>query len=340
MSKPYTYQVTTQADSKIKVVVKSTKAEYDRYKDMAYTELAKDVKLPGFRPGKAPRAQVESKIANELFSATVKKLLSNTAAEIIDTEGLNPLTQLDYDLTKASDTEIEFTFEFTNYPEIKLGDFSKLSFGTELVKVEEKEIDEVIQNLFTAKDAKEKVKIEDVSEEMVAGLKMEGVSTVAELRKHIEKRLQDMKQSQADNVALEKLIEAAVEQSTIPVPEVLVEDTVERQVHDYIHKIEDLGMDPDEFLKAQGKSRDSLKDEKKEAAKKQIQQELLMTEIVRHYKVMPTPEDIEKELNSISDPQMKAEYDSPAGRRYITSVLIQRRALDKLKEVAKVKKAK
>lgn len=334
MSKDYTYEIKRLPESEIEVKVKAGSEVYAKHKEDTYQKLAAGVTLPGFRAGKAPRPQIEAKIANELFSGTIKTLLSNVAAEIIDTEGLNPLTQLDYDLTKASDTQIEFSFKFVNYPDIKLGDFSKLKFSPELVEVTEAEIDEVISNLFTAKDAKDKVKPAEVTPEMVAKLNLTGVSTVAELRESIETRIKQMKQSQADNVAIQKLLKEAVSKSKIPVPQSVLAETTKRQVDSYVNRIKELKMDVEEFLKAQGKTLEQLTKEKEEEAKTQIEEELLMNEIAKHYNVMPKAEDIDAEIAAITDPQIQAQYTTESGRRYIASVLVQQRALGKLKELA------
>lgn len=364
MAKPYTYKVTQTEGSKTKVEVTADASEFQKYEEMAYDELAPNVKIPGFRAGKAPKAQIQGRIANDLFSTAVKKLLSNIAAEIIDEEDMNPLTQLNYDLTKASDAGVEFTFEFINYPDVSLGDFSKLKFSPEMIKVEDKEIDEVIGNLFSAKkdntpeaqvakgedtkeeadtkdenktDKKDEKEIKDLTDEMVVDLEIDGVKTVSELRVHIEARLKEIKQRSADSKELENLIDAAIEASDIPVPEEIVHESAHRQIDEYIARIEGLGgnINVDEFLKAQGKDRDKLHEEKMQSAKKQLERELLMTEIVRKYELMPTPEDIENELNLIQDSETKAQYDTPEGRRYIVSVLIQQRAVEKLKELAK-----
>ena len=48
--------------NKVKVVVEVEEAEFDKELDAAFRRLAKDVRLPGFRPGKAPRKVLEARI--------------------------------------------------------------------------------------------------------------------------------------------------------------------------------------------------------------------------------------------------------------------------------------
>ncbi len=48
--------------NKVKVQVEVEEAEFDKDLDAAFTRLAREVRLPGFRPGKAPRKVIEARI--------------------------------------------------------------------------------------------------------------------------------------------------------------------------------------------------------------------------------------------------------------------------------------
>lgn len=329
MAQNYTYKVAKEKDNLVKVTVKADKELYAESKQRAYTKLAADVKIPGFRPGKAPQQKIEAKIGNDLFSETIKVLLSETAAKIIDTEELNPVTTLDYDITKASDDGVEFVFSFTQYPEVKLGDLTKVKLQVKPEPVADNEIDDVIKNLFPRKEGEA---VTEITSEMIKSAGIDNVSDMAGLRQEISTRLTEIKYQQAESTAMEEAIVDAVKLSNITVPQVLIDQAITRLVDDYIAKIESLNMNVDEFLTAQNKDMEKLRAEKAAEAKAQIERELLLTEITRHYQLMPTAEDIDHELSHI-DEENRSKYDNYEGRRYIMSVLIQRRALMKLQEL-------
>lgn len=337
MDKEYTYKVKKAEESKVTVEVKVQPSLYKNYQEQAYNELAPSVKIAGFRAGKAPRAQIESKISSDLFSRALKLVITNVAAEIVDTEELNPATQLAYDVSKVSDGDgVEFKFEFTNYPEVKLGDLSKLTYPKQDIKIEDAEVDQVITNLFKQTEGESKdVELKNITNEMVLSLGLPGVNDLDSLRAEIAHRLTHMKEDSAEADMLSKVVEDAVNLSDIPTPKALVEDVAKRVYDEYIERIEKLQVNVDEFLTAQGKSRDALRLEKEAEAAAQIKRELLFSEIVRKYELIPTAEEIEKEITSITDPEIRESYDNFEGRRYIASVLIQRRALQKLKELAR-----
>ncbi len=51
--------------NKVKFTVEVEEAEFDKDLDAAFKSLAKEVRLPGFRPGKAPRKVIEARIGSE-----------------------------------------------------------------------------------------------------------------------------------------------------------------------------------------------------------------------------------------------------------------------------------
>ena len=55
--------------NKVKVSVEITEAEFDRDLDQAFKKIAKEVRLPGFRPGKAPRKVLEARIGTDAARA-------------------------------------------------------------------------------------------------------------------------------------------------------------------------------------------------------------------------------------------------------------------------------
>jgi FKBP-type peptidyl-prolyl cis-trans isomerase (trigger factor) len=107
--------------------------------------------------------------------------------------------------------------------------------------------------------------------------------------------------------------------------------------HEYLHRIEDLNVDVDDFLKAQGLDRDKLAEQKTEEAKQKLQAEILLNQIAKEHELFPKIGAIQAEIEAITDPESRARLDTDAGRRYILSVMINRNSIDQLKKLAKGK---
>jgi trigger factor len=180
----------------------------------------------------------------------------------------------------------------------------------------------------------------EVTDEMAKELGVEGVKTVKELEERIRTQLTTMKENEAESKYETELLQAAVKLSNVPLPDALVDQQAAYLVDDYLARVSQLGVDIDGFLQAQGTSIEQIRDQKRDQAKQKLAQELVMNEIVKKYELTPEPEEIEKEINSIADPEVRNSYDNYQGRRYVLSVLIQRNSVQKLRELAGDKKAK
>jgi FKBP-type peptidyl-prolyl cis-trans isomerase (trigger factor) len=353
MAAGYTYKIQKGKDYKVDVEVEITPERFHQLIDSTYERLAKDVKLPGFRGGKAPRAQIEAKLGTQLLSETVKDAVPVIASEIVDGEKLSPITTLEYDVKEVGPTGIvKFSFSFTSYPEIKLGDLSKIKVPAPSFEVTEKDMQEVMGRLFKQPShdhdhdhsdpnhVHEEEKPVEVTDEMAKELGVEGVKTVKELEERIRTQLTTMKENEAESKYETELLQAAVKLSNVPLPDALVDQQAAYLVDDYLARVSQLGVDIDGFLQAQGTSIEQIRDQKRDQAKQKLAQELVMNEIVKKYELTPEPEEIEKEINSIADPEVRNSYDNYQGRRYVLSVLIQRNSVQKLRELAGDKKAK
>src|SRR5579862_6749514 len=51
--------------NKVKVSVEVDEAEFERAVDAAFRKIAREVRIPGFRPGKAPRRILEARLGKE-----------------------------------------------------------------------------------------------------------------------------------------------------------------------------------------------------------------------------------------------------------------------------------
>ena len=56
----------TLEDNRVKLVVEVDEAEFDSAVDAAFKRIAKEVRMPGFRPGKAPRRLLEAQFGHQV----------------------------------------------------------------------------------------------------------------------------------------------------------------------------------------------------------------------------------------------------------------------------------
>lgn len=130
-------------NGKAKVVVEIDKPEFEQALNKAYAKCRKDIMLPGFRKGKAPRKMVES-----MYGATVfyEDAVNEIFPEIYTTAIVDQqLKAVGSPSVSNMDTPDEggmvLTIETELYPEVTLGQYKGIEVPKREVKVEESEVD-------------------------------------------------------------------------------------------------------------------------------------------------------------------------------------------------------
>lgn len=123
--------------------------ELNAAEQVALTKMARDLKVPGFRKGKVP-VSVAAKHVNPmaLQEQVLDNALSKAVAEAFMNEKLQALERPSVEVKKfVPNQEVEFTAEATVVPPVKLGDYKKLKAKAQTVKVEAKDVDEIIKRM-------------------------------------------------------------------------------------------------------------------------------------------------------------------------------------------------
>lgn len=117
--------------------------------DQAFKELAKTIRMPGFRPGKVPVKLLESKIDKQaMLDQVVGEAVPARYSEAIASAEVQPLGQPEIEVTsKEYGGDLTFTAEVDVRPEITLPDLSALAFTVDAIEVSDEEVDTELQNL-------------------------------------------------------------------------------------------------------------------------------------------------------------------------------------------------
>ena len=111
--------------------------------------LAKQVRIPGFRPGKAPAKLLEARVGRgAILQQVVNDALPSRYSEAVSTSEVNVIGQPDIEVTKIEDgEELTFTAEVDVRPEIELPDFSSIAVTVDPVEVNDEDIAEQLLSL-------------------------------------------------------------------------------------------------------------------------------------------------------------------------------------------------
>ncbi len=155
------------SETRVLLTVELAAAELADAEKVALVRLAKTIKVPGFRKGHVP-ANVAAKyvdpqaLTDEVMNTAVSKAVALAYTE----HSLMPLDRPEVVIKKFVPAEqLEFTAEGDVLPEVKLGDYKKLKAAKKPVKIDKKDVDDVIgriQQQFTTKtEVKRAAKLTD-----------------------------------------------------------------------------------------------------------------------------------------------------------------------------------
>ncbi len=157
----------------------------------------------------------------------------------------------------------------------------------------------------------------------------------ADLKAKIEKR----HETAADNAVEEKLVEALIEKLEADIPEPMFIEETENFVRDYDNRLRSQGLDLNTYFKYTGLTLDSLREQMRPQAERQVKARLALEKIAALENIEATEEDINGEYQNIANAygveldQVKASIDAEA----IAADMKVKKAMDLVKEKAVIK---
>lgn len=148
------------SDVKVELTISLGVEELKAAEQVALTKLAKEVKIEGFRKGKAPLEMVAAQVdQNVLGQEIIENALSKAVAEAFLKEKIQAINRPEVDVKKfVPGTELEFTATSEIMPKVELGDYKNLKVKKEKVSVSQKEVNETIDQILKNFAEKKKVK--------------------------------------------------------------------------------------------------------------------------------------------------------------------------------------
>ena len=155
------------SDTQVLVSVTASEQDLADAKVIALKHLSREVKVPGFRKGKVPANVAEKHLdPNMLANEVAEHAINTILGEVVTVEEIRILDQPKLEMKKfVPFTELEFEATIDIIPAIKLGNYKKLKAKKTVKKVEQADVDEVLervkQNFAEKKDVERAAKLTD-----------------------------------------------------------------------------------------------------------------------------------------------------------------------------------
>lgn len=152
----------------------------------------------------------------------------------------------------------------------------------------------------TIHEIREKV-LPELDDEFVKELDEDGVETLDQLKETLKSRLLEERQQQAKVTAQDNLINQVLEHATVDIPEVMIDNEAQQLLAEFQQRLSQQGLNFDMYKQILGQTDEDVMAQIRPDANQRVLYRLVMNEVAKQEGVEVTPEDIEKEYQTISD---------------------------------------
>lgn len=146
-----TVSTSPQPGSKVQLEIEVPPEEVAKHFSTAYRHVAERTRVPGFRPGKAPRHVLDRFVGRgSVIAEAIEHLVGESYDAALDQTTIIPIDQPEVDIDPAAVVEgqtVRFTATVAVRPEVTLGAYTDYPFTLETPETTEEQVDGVIEEL-------------------------------------------------------------------------------------------------------------------------------------------------------------------------------------------------
>jgi trigger factor len=257
--------------------------------NQAFEHLSKELEVPGFRKGKAPKNINEKHIKKEVvYNKVINDLIPEIYQELLKQEDLKPIITPKVELIKAKENE----------------DWLIKIIIAERPKIDLKNYKELIKN----------IKLDEKKKEIW----IPGTSAKQ------EPTIKDKENNKIE--LLNKIFDILLKNVAIEISDVIIEVELNRKLVQLIDDVRKVGLTIEQYLKSKNETIDSLKQKYSKEIENTYKLEFILEDISNKEKIIVENKDLEIVFNNIKDEKNKQEAKKNA---YLYAAVIRKqKALD------------
>src|SRR5947209_5973232 len=368
--------------NKVKVSVEVDEAEFDKAIDAAFRKIARQTRIPGFRPGKAPRRILEARLGPDVArEEAIRDALPDYYIQALTEQDVDAIAAPEIEITSGQDEgPIQFEAVVEVRPQVSVAGYQGLRVTVPSPDVTDEEVDRQLDRLreqfgelqavsrpardgdhvlidlkgyrhseqiegltaddflyelgsgsvvpelddelrgkkagdilkFTAsvpgqeEEVAFQVLVKEVKEKLLPDVTDEWASeasefeTLDELRDDIRTRLGAVKKMQAQLSLRSQAVDALVELVSEEIPEPLINEEMQRRLHELSHRLQAQGADLAQYLQATGQDAEAFQAGLREAAISAVKADLALRGVADAEGLEATDEEVDAEIERIA----------------------------------------
>ncbi len=327
----------------VEIVGEVPVALLELYRQPALAAISESVEIDGFRKGKAPAEAVMKKVGDiGLLEEMAQRALTDVYIDVIQSQSIDAIGRPEIVITKiAKESPLGFKITTAVLPEIKLPNYTKIAKEhnkkTKETTVTDKEIDDAIMELrkmrahqemhdnnidhhdHDHKNIEEK-DLKPFDDEYVKNFGP--FESVADFRVKLSENISKEKGMRDRDARRLAIVEEIITESGIEIPDMLAEFELDKMMNQMEYDISMAGLEMDEYLKTIGKTKDDMRNEWRDEAKKRSAMQMLVNKIAAEEKLEPSEEEVTAEIAKIMEFYKNTQgVNEDQARAYVITVL-------------------
>ncbi|MBV9411200.1 MAG: trigger factor [Acidimicrobiia bacterium] len=368
--------------NKVKVSVEVDEAEFDKAIDAAFRKIAREMRIPGFRPGKAPRRILEARLGADVArEEAIRDALPDYYIKALEEQDVDAIAAPEIEITSGQESgPIQFEAVVEVRPQVSVAGYQGLRVTVPSPEVSDEEVDRQVDRLrdqfaelqtvsraardgdhvlidlkgyrhseqiegltaddflyelgsgsvvpelddelrdkkagdilkFTApvpgqeEEVGFQVLVKEVKEKLLPDVTDEWASdasefdTVDALREDIATRVSSVKKMQAQLSVRSQAVDALVELVAEEIPEPLINEEMQRRLHELSHRLAAQGADLAQYLQATGQDAEEFQAGLREAAISAVKADLALRAVADAEDLDATDEEVDAEIERIA----------------------------------------
>ncbi|KXK08099.1 MAG: Trigger factor [Microgenomates bacterium OLB22] len=261
------YTIKSLPNNTYEVEVTIDKSRIKTVTDQVVDEAIKDIKVEGFRPGKAPRNLAEKELNQEkVYGEVLERILTPELSEILKKEERRPITRPRVQLKEAKpESDWVATIQIAEKPTVKLPDY--------------------------------RAKIAELKKD----LKKDAIWTPD--KETTEKP--DEQQQKTRTKLMNDILQMLVSESELDLSDLIIEDEYNQRLTQLLEEIRKLGLTLDSYLASREMTAEQLQESVKKEVSDLYKIEFILDALSEKEQIQVEPKELEALFGSISDAQAK-----------------------------------
>lgn len=283
------YQINKIKSYEINLVVSLDQKDLDHYVNEARKYLANNLKIKGFRQGRAPLEITKDRLdKEEVLNTAFNLAFKQSFSDILKKEKIDLIDAGKFEIKENSPVRMIYSVLLTVFPEFKITDYKNIRVEKKEVFVSDKEIDKTLE--FIRNSRKQNGILPEFTDEFAKSL--DQFKDLKELKENVSGGLKEEKEIKESHRIQILVLDKIAEATKIEAPPSLIERRLDQMILDLDADLHREGRELGLFLAKINKTQDEFRNEWKPKAESLVKKSLIMKKISEIEGIKINPEEV------------------------------------------------